>query len=133
MALVQGSIVYFEIYDGSAYDKLCTVDDTFSLDLEIDDVTDKCSSQWKESVGQIRTVSCSGNFVYDTTSEAYASMKAAYMTGSPIGQVLAKYNAADGTVYSGTAQITNLTETSAQNQQVRGSFSFEFTGTVENA
>lgn len=131
MSTVQGANVYFEI--GSGYDKLCTVDDTFSLDLEIDDITDKCSSQWKESMGQIRTVSCSGNFVYDTASTAYTTLKAAYMSGSPVGQEVAKYNAADSTVYSGSIQITNLTETSAQNNQVRGSFAFEFTGTVANA
>jgi predicted secreted protein len=133
MATVQGASAYFEIYDGAAYDKLCSVDDTFSMDLEIDDITDKCSSQWKTSSGQIRTLSGSSNFVYKTTTEAYASLKAAYMTGSPVGQVLAHYVAADATTYAGTMQITNLTESSAHNQEVRGSLAFEFTGTVSNS
>jgi len=139
MASVQSSVTGLAIYVVDAYVPLCMTDSSFDLTIESDDITDMCSSGWRETKSQIRSVSFSGNGVFDSSSTAYAKLKARFVASTDDsalggftagwGQCVAQVTDADADTYSGIMQINSLGQASSFNQEVRFSADFQFSGT----
>lgn len=102
-----------------------------SYDLEIQDVTSKSSSGWKESVAQVRssTLSASNFFL---TEENFTALKNQWMGLHPV--IICDIDPQEDTSVQnqnyGVYNITSLQETSNQNGVVEFSASFELTGSI---
>ena len=137
MASVQSSLTKLEISVSDSFVQLCLTDSTFDLTIESDDITNMCSDGWRTTKSQIRQVGFSGNGIFETTSTAYAKLKARFAatsdeTESGIvsgwGQCVARVTDADGDTYTGAMQINSLGQASSFNQEVRFSADFQFSG-----
>ena len=141
MASVQSSVTKVEMCTiGTTYVQLCLTDSSFDMTIESDDVTTMCSDSWRETKSQIRSVSFSGNGIFDTTYTAYdilrtqawvATADATFDTTYTVGwgQVLLRVTDADSITYKCVAQINSLGQASSFNTQVRFSMDLSFTGT----
>jgi len=105
------------------------LDKTF--DLEIQDVTNKNSSGWKESVAQVRssTLSASNFFM---TEKHFSYVKEQWLNSNPV--IICDVDPQEDTGVQnqnyGVYNITSLQETSNQNAVVEFSASFELTGAI---
>ena len=138
MSSIQSSNTKLEIWV-SDYVQLCSTDHSLDLAMETDDITDMCSSQYRETSSQIRDISIPINGVFESTSTAYQKLKTRYFATSSttensitigVGQVVAKYTDADGSTYEGALQIKSLSEAANVNQDVRFSLDAAFSGSV---
>lgn len=100
-----------------------------SMDLEIQDITNKTSSNWKESIGQVRSWTQNPSH-YFLTDGYFSALYAQYKIAQPILICDISPSETSGTQdnYFGIYFPTNLSETSTQNQVVEFTATFELTG-----
>lgn len=100
-----------------------------SMDLEIQDITNKESGQWKESIGQIRTIALNPSH-YFLTEKYFSALYNQYKIAQPIivFEILPTQTFTTQDDSYGIYNILNLTENSTQNTVVDFTANFELTG-----